>query len=140
MPTFTAAAGNLEVHIKDSGGTERDFSSVADTVSVPHTSEAAETTTFNDTAQARIATLEDNSVSLSGPRDDTFDGYCYGLVGSNSRVRVFPEGSAASDYCYEGTAVWTSLGNDGAVADANRYSFEGSGDGRFQRIVVSSLP
>lgn len=136
MPTFTKVAGKTKVYIVDSAGTERDVSDVITQASVPKSSDAAETTTFNDEAQKRIGTLLDASVSLSGPRDATAEGYFDGLIGASSRVRIFPEGSAEGKAYTDGTAVWTSLDTSAEVAGVPQFSFEGQGSGKFTRRTV----
>lgn len=136
MATFTAVAGVSETWIQDTGGTDRDFSDVVDTVTLPKTSEVADTTTHNDTAVKRIGTLLDTSVSLSGPRDATAEGYLDALIGESSRVRFFPEGSSSGKVYYDGTAVFTSNETSGEVTDAVRFSAEGQGSGVFTRRTV----
>lgn len=136
MPVFTKVAGKTVVQLMDAGGTERNVSDVVNQVSVPKTSDVAETTTLADEAQKRIATIQDASVSLAGPRDATAEGYFDGLIGSSSRIRVFPEGSSSGKVYVDGTAVWTSLDTSEGVADAVTYSFEGSGSGLFSRRTV----
>lgn len=139
MPTFTAVAGVSKTYIVDSGGTERDISDVVENLTLPKSKETAETTTHNDTAKKRIGTLLDSSVSLSGPRDATAEGYFDGLVTGSiqgTRIRYFPEGSSSGKAYQDGTAVWTSLDTTGDVSDANRYSFEGEGNGAFTRRTV----
>lgn len=139
MATFTAVAGVSKTYIVDSGGTERDISDVVETVTIPKSKETADTTTHADTAHKKIGTLLDNSVSLSGPRDATAEGYFDGLVtgaSSGTRLRFFPEGSSSGKVYQDGTAVWTSLETSGEVADAVRFSFEGEGSGAFTRRTV----
>lgn len=136
MATFTKVAGVSKLYVVDSGGTERDVSDVVTQVSIPKTSDAAETTTFTDEAQKRIGTLLDSNVSLSGPRDATAEGYFDGLIGASSRVRFFPEGSAEGKVYQDGTAVWTSLDTSAEVAGVPQFSIEGAGSGKFTRRTV----
>jgi len=139
VPTFTAVAGVSKTYIVDNGGTERDISDVVTTVTIPKSKDTAETTTHNDTAKKRIATLLDNSVSIEGPRDATAEGYFDTLLTSNtqgSRVRFFPEGSSSGKAYQDGTAVITNLETSGGVADAVQYKADFEGNGAFTRRVV----
>jgi hypothetical protein len=136
VATFTKVAGVTEVWIQDTGGVDRNFSSVVNSVSVPKSADVAETTCLTDTAQKRIGTLLDASVSLSGPRDATTEGYIDALIGSASRVRVFPEGSVAGKAFHDGTCVWTSYDTSEEVAGVVQLSAEGQGSGAFTRRIA----
>lgn len=124
MPTFTHGK-EAEVYISDAGGTERNFSEVCNSISLSIDADVAESSTFGADWKQYVNGLKDATLSLEGRFDVTTDGYMFGLIGGTAvRVRVFPQGSAASNAYYQGSAILTSYEPNADLGDTGNWSAE----------------
>jgi hypothetical protein len=135
VATFTAGK-NAKLYLVDSGASERDLSSAITQVSLPLSSDTADTSALGDAAKTYLATLKDATVSIDGHRDATIEGYLFGVLGATTTFSYFPEGSASGKVKYSGTVIINSVGPASDVGDANKFSAGGQCSGTITRAVV----
>lgn len=123
MPTFRH--GKTAVFkVDDSGGTLRDISDAANSISFPREAEALETTSFGSSDRTYIVGFKNQTISVEGSFDATYDGYLAGTLGQDATVsfEYGPEGSTATRVKYSGEAILTSYESSAGVGDVVNFS------------------
>lgn len=123
MPTFRH--GKTAVFkVDDSGGTLRDISDAANSISFPREAEVLETTSFGSSDRTYIVGFKNQTISVEGSFDATYDGYLAGTLGQDATVsfEYGPEGSTATRTKYSGEAILTSYESSAGVGDVVNFS------------------
>lgn len=123
MPTFRH--GKTAVFkVDDSGGTLRDLSDALNSISFPREAEALETTSFGSSDRTYIVGFKNQTISVEGSFDATYDGYLAGTLGQDATVsfEYGPEGSTATRVKYSGEAILTSYESSAGVGDVVNFS------------------
>lgn len=117
---------DTEIYVTDVGGTERDFSSVSNSVSPSFETDTAESSTFGANWKQYVRGLRDLTISVEGRYDPTFDGYMFDLQNGTAAtlVKYFPQGSATGAIYYSGSAILTSYEVSGDLGDTANWSAE----------------
>lgn len=114
-----------EIYVNDSGGTERDFSTVSNSVEFTHEADTAESSTFGASYKQYVNGLKDATISMEGRFDVTYDGYLSDLLGGTAvLVKYFPQGSATGLPFYSGSAILTSYSPSSDLGDTANWSAE----------------
>lgn len=126
-----------QIFLTDSGGTEREMTSYANSVSFSRDVDTAEATTFGDDDKVYVVGLRDATFSIEGRHDATADGYLAGLLGGTARPWAFcPQGSAASRVKYSGSAICTGYETSSDLGDTVMFSAEFQVSGAVTRAVI----
>lgn len=128
---------SAQIFINDSGSTEREFTSYANSVTWSRDVDTAESSTFGDDDKTYVVGLKDASFSMEGRFDVTADGYLDGLMGGTARAyKYFPQGSAAGLPYYSGSAILTSYETSSDLGDTVNFSAEFQNSGAPTRGTV----
>jgi hypothetical protein len=123
MPTFRH--GKTAVFkVDDSGGTLRDLSDASNSISFPREAEVLETTSFGSSDRTYIVGFKNQTISVEGSFDATYDGYLAGILGQDATVsfEYGPEGSTATRVKYTGECILTSYESSAGVGDVVNFS------------------
>lgn len=123
MPTFRH--GKTAVFkVDDSGGTLRDLSDASNSISFPREAEVVETTSFGSSDRTYIVGFKNQTISVEGSFDATYDGYLAGILGQDATVsfEYGPEGSTSTRTKYTGECILTSYETSAGVGDVVNFS------------------
>jgi len=119
---------NASFKIDDSGGILRDLSTDVNSVSLPASMDAVDSTTFQatDGAKTYIPGLQDHTISIEGVFDTTAltgsDTVLSGLIGFASTASFEFAPDAAGGAKYEGECICTGYEISAPVADLVSFS------------------
>jgi hypothetical protein len=125
-----------EFYVANSGGTLENWHQYCDKINHPTTIDNPETTTFGKSAKTRIVGLEDNTISISGPRDVAIETLIYALKGNKRAYRYFAAGSASGKSYLAGTLLLASYEPASEVENRNEWSAELEADDTVTRTVI----
>jgi hypothetical protein len=116
-----------------------DLAAYFNSATVPKSAETQDTTTFGATAIARVGTLKDGSVSLSGFLDESTAGGAGTIlataIGTDSNeVSVYPTSDVAGEYGHGLVVTESSYEISGAVAGVCESSVEGQSSYSAERL------
>ena len=125
-----------EFYVADSGGTLQNWHQYADKIQHPMTIDNPETTVFGKSAKTRIVGLEDNTISMSGPRDVALETLVYAAKGNKRAYRYFPAGSSSGESYLSGTLLVSSYEPASEVENRTEWSLEAEADDTVTRTVI----
>lgn len=123
MPTFRHGKSAV-FKVDDSGGTLRDISDACNSISFPREAEVVETTSFGSSDRTYIVGFKNQTISVEGSFDATYDGYLAGILGQDATVsfEYGPESSTSTRVKYSGECILTSYETSAGVGDVVNFS------------------
>lgn len=141
MPAFSH--GKLaKISIDNAAGTLVDCSNVSNSVDFPLSQDTAETSAFGTSAKTYVAGQNDQTISVAGLFDPTFDaqisaviaGQANGTIAS-STIEYGPQGNATGKVKYTGEFIFTSYSTSAGVGDVVSFKLEGQRTGDIVRAT-----
>ena len=116
-----------ELHLDDSGATQRDISADVNSVEAPANADTVEVSGFGDTTKKYVVGLQDSQMRVQGNYNDaanTSHAVLSGVVGGTTGLEMhfYPQGSASGVPVFEGSVLCSEYSVSSGIGAAVTWS------------------